>query len=189
MPKSFSLALALLIVLSSMLVACGSNTPAATPQPLPAQPQATQPPMKETVVIKETVQVPVEKTVIVQPTAAPTATPTVTPTVASVAPVVAPKAQPTQAGKLEFTIEFAPSAPRKGDNKVQLTLILHIQGGSKPFQVLEDTIPQTITATQDGVKYTQNWHNCGPDEPHTITVVSADGQKSSQSTMMAYRCE
>jgi len=166
------------------LVGCGAQTPTpAAPTSAPVA-QPTLPPVKETVIVKETV--PVKETVIVQPTAAPTATPTATPTRAP-GRVVAPT--PTPAGKLEFTIEFGPSAPRKGDNKIQLTVILHIKGGAKPFKALEDNLPQTSTATVDGLQYTRDWHNCGPDEPHTVTVVSADGQQSSQSVMMPFKCQ
>ena len=165
------------------LVGCSSQTPAPAPPTSVPVVQPTLPPVKETVIVKETV--PVKETVIVQPTVAPTATPTATPTPAP-GRVVA--RTPTPAGKLEFTIEFSPSAPRKGDNNIQLTVILHIKGGAKPFKVLEDNLPQKTTATTDGVQYTQNWHNCGFDEPHTVTVVSADGQQSSQSVMMPYRC-
>ncbi len=167
-----------------VLVGCGAQTPTpAAPTSAPVV-QPTLPPVKETVIVKETV--PVKETVIVQPTAGPTATPTTTPTQAP-GRVAAPT--PTPAGKLEFTIEFGPSAPRQGDNKIQLTIILHIKGGAKPFKVFQDNLPQTLTATTDGVRYTQDWHNCGPDEPHTVTLVSADGQQSLQSVMMPYKCQ
>jgi glucose/arabinose dehydrogenase len=165
-----------------LLAACGgtppTQAPAATQPPgQPAQPPAQpgQPPAKETVIIKETVVVPA--------TAAPTATPAATPTAAP-GRVVAP----APAGKPEFTIEFGPSAPRKGDNKIQLTVILHVKGGTKPFKVLEDNIAQKSTATGDGVQYVRDWHNCGPAEPHTVTVVSGDGQQASEKVMMPYNC-
>jgi hypothetical protein len=176
------IALATLMIVA--LVGCGSPTPAPAPPTSAPVVQPPPPPVKETVIVKETV--PVKETVIVQPTAALTATPTATPTRAP-GQVVARTATP--AGTLEFTIEFSPSAPRQGDNKVQLTLILHIKGGAKPYKVLEDNLAQKTTATTDGAKYTQDWHNCTPDEPHTVTVVSADGQQSSQSVMMPYRCQ
>ena len=166
------------------LVGCGSPTPAPAPATSAPVVQPALPPVKETVIVKETV--PVKETVVVQPTAVSTATPTATPTRA---PDRVVARTPTPASKLEFTIEFSPSAPRQGDNKLQLTLILHIKGGAKPFKALEDNLPQKTTATVDGIQYTQDWHNCTPDEPHTITVVSTDGQQSSQSVMMPYKCQ
>ena len=183
MNKSLSIAVALLLVGSLVLAACAGQSPTQAPAPAqpPAPPQATQPPVKETVVVKETV--PVKETVIVQPTAAPSATPTATPTPAP-GPIVAPK--PTSAGKLEFTIDFAPTTPRKGDNKVQVTMILHITGGATPFQVKEEGILQNVTKRVDGVEYTRDWQNCGFDQPITIIVTSADGQTATLKTVVPY---
>ena len=179
---------AVLVVLA--LVACSSPTPTAAPAPQatnapaapaqPAQPAATQPPVKETVIVKETVVVP--------PTTAPTVTPTATAT-ARPGGVVAPK--PTSAGKLDLTVDFGPSAPRSGDNKVQVTVILHVIGGVPPFQAQQDGIAQKVTKRVDGVQYVLDWHNCGVDEPHTFTVISADGQTASLKAMIpygAYKC-
>ena len=178
---------AALLVLT--LVACGSPSPTAAPPPqatsapaAPAQPAATQPPVKETVIVKETV--------VVQPTAAP-ATPTAAPTAtATAAPttkpgaVVVPKA--TSAGKLDATVDFAPSAPRSGDNKVQVTVILHITGGAPPFQVKEEGVPQTVTKRVDGVEYVRPWRDCGFNFPVTIIITSADGQTFTLPTEVPY---
>lgn len=178
---------AVLVVLA--LVACSSPTPTAAPAPQatnvpaaptqPAQPAATQPPVKETVIVKETV--------VVQPTAAPTVTPTATATAkprGAVAPKPTPK--PTSAGKLDFTVEFGPSAPRSGDKKVQVKMILHITGGAPPFQVKEEGIPQTVTERIDGVEYVRNWQNCGFNQPVTILVTSADGQTATVAIEIPY---
>ena len=166
MPKPLSIVFALLLVSSLVLTACAG--PAPTQAPAPAQPPA-QPPVKETV--------------IVQPTAASSATPTATPTPVP-GPVVAPK--PTSAGKLEFTVDFAPTAPRKGDNKVQVTMILHITGGATPFQVKEEGVLQNVTKRVDGVEYTRDWQNCGFNQPITIIVMSADGQTATVKTEVPY---
>jgi len=195
MPKSLFLVLALLIAGSLVLTACGAQAPTQAPAPPaqpPAQPQATLPPVKETVVVKETV--PVKETVIVQPTAAATATPTATPTAAPTAAPgqVAPK--PKSTGKLEFTSELAPSTPRKGDNKIQLTVVLHIKGGAKPFKVQESGKQQTLKVRLDNaaeyvVEYTREWHNCNEPDPQTITVISADGQSASEKIVFPYNCQ
>jgi len=125
-------------------------------------------------------------TVVVQPTAVPaTATATMTPTATAGAVYVPPK--PTSAGKLEFTLEFAPTK-RKGDNKIQLTVILHITGGAPPFQVLEEGKQQVLTTRVDGVQYTREWHNCGETEPVTIVLISGDGQKASRAIILPYDC-
>ena len=165
--------IAVLVVLT--LVACGSPAPTAAPAPqatsapgAPAQPAATQPPVKETVVIKETVVVEPTKVSTVTPTAAATAKP---------GAVVVPKA--TSAGKLDFTADFAPSTPRSGDNKVQVTVVLHITGGAPPFQVKEEGVQQNVTKRVDGVEYVRPWQNCGVDQFVTIIVSSADGQTAS----------
>jgi len=173
------------------LVACGSPSPTAAPPPpppatsapaAPAQPAPTQPPVKETVIVKETV--------VVQPTAAP-ATPTTAPTAtATAAPtakpgaVVVPKA--TSAGKLDATVDFAPSEARSGDNKIQVKVILHITGGAPPFQVKEEGVQQTVTKRADGVEYVRQWQNCGFNFPVTIIITSADGQTFTLATEIPY---
>jgi hypothetical protein len=111
----------------------------------------------------------------------PTATATTAPRPAATATPSSP------AAKLDFTqeeITFSLSPKRKGDDKVQLTIALHPKGGREPFSfVLDDaTTYQGLTATFD-------WHNCGPGEPHTIVVVSGDGQRSkSIGIMFPYDC-
>jgi hypothetical protein len=161
-----------------VLAACSAKaTPAPSNPSVP--PASTLPPVVETVVVKETV--------VVEPTVMPTeaATATITPTVGTTKSV-APK--PTSAGKLEFTIEFSPSAPRKGDNKVQLTMILHVTGGAPPFSVQEDEngIFLPVTKRADGVQYTRDWQSCNQGDPHSISVFSGDGQKSTVKTMLPY---
>ena len=115
------------------------------------------------------------------PTAGPTTTSTVTAT-ATVTPTNARRAMPTSTqspasdAPLDFTkddIEYAPSALSTGDRKIQLTIRLKPKGGTSPFSLLLDS-----TTLVDGLTYTFDWHNCGENEPHTVVVLSADGQKS-----------
>ncbi len=115
------------------------------------------------------------------PTAEPTTTSTVTAT-ATVTPTATRRAvsvstQPAAPGApLDFTkddIEYAPSAPRASDHKIQLTIRLKPKGGTPPFSLLLDS-----TTLVNGLTYTFDWHNCGENEPHTVVVLSADGQKS-----------
>jgi hypothetical protein len=115
------------------------------------------------------------------PTAGPTTTSTVT-TTATLTPTATRRAvsvstQPPASGApLDFTqdnIEYAPSAPRTGDRKIQLTIRLKLKGGTPPFSLLLDGATQV-----DGLTYTFDWHNCGESEPHSVVVLSADGQKS-----------
>ena len=159
---------AVLLVLASL--ACSSSTPTAAPAPqatsapsVPAQPAATQLPVKETVVV----------TAVVQPTTTPTATPTAT---AAAKPGVVATQVPAQGAPLDFTaddIEYGPSAPRKGDSKIQLTITLHPKGGVPPFKFNLDGVTEV-----NGLTYTFDWHNCNQSEPHTIILMSADGQKT-----------
>jgi len=156
---------AVLLVLASL--ACSSSTPTVVPAPqatsVPAQPAATQPLAKETVVV----------TVVVQPTTTPTATPTAT---ATARPAAVATKSPAQGAPLDFTsedIEYGPSAPRKGDSKIQLTITLHPKGGVPPFKFNLDGVTEV-----DGLTYTFDWHNCNQSEPHTIVLMSADGQKT-----------
>jgi hypothetical protein len=176
--KSLHLRVALMAAAMSVvlaLAACSSKPAAPTAPPAPAATTAPSAPDSQ----------PTSAPTQPQPTTAPTiaATTIVTPT-ATPGKGVVPK--PTSAGKLDFTIEFGPSAPRQGDNKVQVTIILHITGGAPPFQVQEDGMQQKVTKRVDGVEYVRDWHNCGLDEPHTFTVISADGQKASLKTMIPY---
>jgi hypothetical protein len=115
------------------------------------------------------------------PTAGPTSTSTVTAT-ATVTPTATRRAmsvtpQPSASGALlDFTkddIEYAPSAPSSGDRKIQLTIRLKPKGGTSPFSLLLDG-----TTRVDGLTYTFDWHKCGESEPHSVVVLSADGQKS-----------
>jgi hypothetical protein len=83
---------------------------------------------------------------------------------------------PASGAPLDFTkddIEYAPSAPSSGDRKIQLTIRLKPKGGTPPFSLLLDGTTQV-----DGLTYTFDWHNCGVSEPHSVVVLSADGQKS-----------
>jgi len=172
------------------LAACGASAP--TPTPLPTIPPTVTkeppPPPTSTSALTNTPQ-PDATSTRVQPSATPaeTNTPVPSPT-ATRRQVVAPP-KPTSAGVLEFTLEFGQSAPRKGDDKVQMTVILHIKGGAPPFQVLEDNIPQDTSKTIDGLQYVRDWHDCKPADPHTITLVSGDGQQTSQAVMVPYTCQ
>ena len=159
---------AALLVLASL--ACSSSTPTVAPAPqatsapaAPAQPVATQPPVKETVVV----------TIVVQPTTTSTATP---PATATAKPGVVATKAPAQGAPLDFTpedIEYGPSAPRKGDNKIQLTITLHPKGGVPPFKFNLDGVTEV-----SGLTFTFDWHNCNQSEPHTIILMSADGQQT-----------
>jgi hypothetical protein len=83
---------------------------------------------------------------------------------------------PASGAPLDFTqddIEYAPSAPRAGDRKIQLTIRLKPKGGTSPFSLLLDG-----TTRVDGLTYTFDWHKCGESEPHSVVILSADGQKS-----------
>lgn len=169
--------------------ACGTSTPA--PSAPTAQPAPTLPPVKETVIVKETVK----ETVIVQPTAARSATSTATftptPTITrrAVAPVPAKTVAP--GGKLDFTaddIEYK-VVQRKEDKKAQLTIILHPKGGVPPFSFVIDPGARIETPVK-GLTYTFDWHNCGETEPHTIVLMSADGQKTKpMGFIYPYVCE
>jgi hypothetical protein len=189
MSKPLSIVFALLLISSLVLTACASQPPTQAPtQPLP---QATQPAVKETVVVKETVMV--KETVIVQPTVAPSATPTATSMArSSAAPVQAVATKtPAPGGKLDFTlddIEYAPSGPRKGDRKIQLTITLRPKGGVPPYSFVID--PGQVETRINGLTYTFDWHNCGETEPHSIVLYSSDGQKVGPvSFMFDYKCE
>jgi hypothetical protein len=127
-------------------------------------------------------------TVVVAPTEAP-ATTSPTPTATKAPAPARTRPTPTSAGPLEFSLEFGQSQPRKGDNKVQMTVIAHIRGGVPPYQIMEDQTVQASTPRVDGVEYVRDWHDCSPQEPHTISVLSADGQASTQSVMLPYMCE
>jgi hypothetical protein len=159
---------AVLLALASL--ACSTSIPTAAPAlqatsvpSVPAQPAATQLPVKETVVV----------TAVVQPTTTPTATPTAT---ATAKPGAVATKVPAQGAPLDFTtedIEYGPSAPRKGDSKIQLTITLHPKGGVPPFKFNLDGVTEV-----SGLTYTFDWHNCNQSEPHTIILMSADGQKT-----------
>jgi hypothetical protein len=104
-----------------------------------------------------------------------TATATLTPTAARRA-MSTPTQSPASGAPLEFTIddiEYAPSAPRAGDRYIQLTIRLKPKGGTEPFSLLLDGATQV-----DGLTFTFDWHKCGESEPHSVAVLSADGQKS-----------
>jgi hypothetical protein len=100
----------------------------------------------------------------------------------------APTRPPVQGAPLEFTaddIEYAPSAPRTGDRKIQLTIRLKPKGGTPPYSFLLDGATRV-----NGLAFTFDWHNCGESEPHTILLMSADGQKSNAvGFMYPYPCQ
>jgi hypothetical protein len=104
--------------------------------------------------------------------------------------VVATK-PPARGAKLEFTaddIEYAQTPPRKGDNKVQVTITLHPKGGVAPYYFVLDPGGSVETKVK-GLTFTFDWHNCGQSEPHSIILYSADGQKVGPvSFMYDYRC-
>jgi len=186
--RLLNLALAMLI-----LAALACQVQPATPQaPAPnetALPPDTQPPPALTTVpttVPATAQFP---TVVPLTTDTPTVTPggTLTPTVAATRPRPATATPSTPAAKLEFTeeeITFSLSPKRKGDDKVQLTITLHPKGGREPFSFVLDN-----AVTYQGLTATFDWHNCGPGEPHSIIVISGDGQKSKAvGIMFPYDC-
>ena len=159
------------------------------PLPQTATPQATG--------VPPTIQVPHDPTATLIaapatlqfPTVVPLATNTVTAT-PSISVIASPTVTATPSGpaaKLEFTLDdinFSLSPKRKGDNKVQLTITLHPRGGREPFSFVIDN-----AFTYPGLSATLDWHNCGPGEPHSITVVSGDGQKSNPiGIMFPYDC-
>ncbi len=131
-----------------------------------------------------TVQAP-QPTAVLTPTPSPTAQLTTTSTVTvttTLTPTTARQAtsistQPAAPGApLKLTkddIEYAPSAPSAGERKIQLTIRLKPKGGTPPFSLLLDGAIRV-----DGLTYTFGWHNCGESEPHSVVVLSADGQKS-----------
>jgi len=183
--------LALVSVLAVLTAsACGTSTPA--PSAPTAQPAPTLLPVKETIIVKETVIV--RETVIAQPTQAPsaTSTATLTPMPASTRAVApAPAKTVAPGGKLDFTaddIEYK-AVHRKEDKKVQLTINLHPKGGVPPFSfVIDPGAP--IEKPVKGLTYTFDWHNCGETEPHTIVLMSADGQKAGPvGFIYPYACE
>jgi hypothetical protein len=176
--------LVLVSVLAVLTVsACGTSTP--VPSAPTAQPAPALPPAKETVIVKETV--------VVQPTTAPTVNSTTTATPTATAKGVAPALTKTSVpgGKLDFTtddIEYA-AVQRKSDKKVQLTITLHPKGGVPPFSfVLDPGAP--VEAKIKGLTFTFDWHNCNESEPHTIVLMSADGQKTQPvGFIYPYSCE
>jgi hypothetical protein len=184
--------LALVSVLAVVTVsACGASTPA--PSAPTAQPAPTLPSVKETVTVKETVIV--KETVVVMPTAAPTSTATVTltptPTITRRAVAPAPAKTVAPGGMLDFTaddIEYK-AVQRKEDKKIQLTIMLHPKGGVPPFSfVIDPGAP--VEKPVNGLTYTFDWHNCGETEPHTIVLISSDGQKVGPvGFMYPYPCE
>jgi hypothetical protein len=182
--KLLHLALAMLILatLACQVQQAVPQTPALDQTALPP---ATQPPPAPTTAPAAT-QFP---TVAPLATDTPAVTPgsTLTPTVTVTLPGPATATPSTPAARLEFTendITFSLSPKRKGDDKVQLTITLHPKGGREPFSfVLDNAI------TYQGLTATFDWHNCGPGEPHSLVVISGDGQKSkSVGIMFPYDC-
>ena len=126
-----------------------------------------------------------QSTNVSTPTPLPTAGPTTTSTVTATATLTPTATRRTTSvttpssasgAPLDFTkddIEYAPSAPRAGDRKIQLTILLKPKGGTSPFSLLLDGTIQV-----NGLTYTFDWHKCGESEPHSVVILSADGQKS-----------
>jgi hypothetical protein len=143
------------------------NPPPSAPRTAASTAQATQP------------------TTVLTPTPSPTAQPIAASTVTATATLTATAAKratplSTQSAAsgapLKLTqddIEYAPSAPSAGERKIQLTIRLKPKGGTAPFSLLLDGAIRV-----DGLTYTFDWHNCGQSEPHSVVVLSADGQKS-----------
>jgi len=143
-----------------------NQTPVA-PQTAASTAQTLQPTQVLTATSSPTVQPATASTV--------TATAILTPTAARRA-VSTPTQSPASGTPLDFTkddIEYAPSAPRAGDRNIQLTIRLKPKGGTAPFSLLLDGATRV-----DGLTYTFDWHKCGESEPHSVVVLSADGQKS-----------
>jgi len=157
--------------------AAGSAAPSSGSRSINRTPIAPQ----TAVPTAQTLQPTIVLTTTPSPTTQPTTTSTVTAT-ATLTPTAARRAtpvfiQPAAPGApLDFTmddIEYAPSAPRAGDRKIQLTIRLKPKGGTAPFSLLLDGDTRV-----DGLTYTFDWHKCGESEPHSVVVLSADGQKS-----------
>jgi hypothetical protein len=106
-------------------------------------------------------------------------TPTQSPTPTATAPGRVPTVTAKPSGpvaRLEFTtedIKYSLSPKRKEDSKVQLTITLQPRGGLAPYSFMLDNGPQI-----QGLTYTFPWHNCQQSEPHSIIVMSADGQRT-----------
>ena len=74
---------------------------------------------------------------------------------------------------------------RKTDNKIQLTITLKPRGGVAPFKFNLDGVTDV-----QGLTFTFDWHNCGQNEPHKITLYSADGQTIKDvGFIYPYKCE
>ena len=162
-----------LIALAVAALAC-TSTP--TPTAAPAQPTEA-PTTQATATSAPTSPPTVVPNTPVLPSATPTitATSTITPTPRAQAPTATKPAAPGP--KLTFTaeeIEYS-AVKRKGDNKVQLTITLHPNGGVPPFYFILD--PGTVQTRVSGLSFTFDWHNCGQSEPHSLMLYSADGQK------------
>lgn len=118
-------------------------------------------------------------TPLVTSTLAPTpgGSPTVTATVRAPGGSLTATAAPSgPVAKLQFTLDdlrYSLSPRRRPDSKVQMTITLYPRGGLAPYSFILDSGPQI-----QGLTYTFDWHNCGETEPHSIVVMSADGQQS-----------
>jgi hypothetical protein len=127
-------------------------------------------------------------TPIATSTLVPTSTQSPTPTTSAPGRVPTVTAKPSgPVARLEFTeddIRYSLSPKRKEDGKVQLTITLQPRGGLAPYSFTLDNGPQI-----QGLTYTFGWHNCQQSEPHTIVVISADGQRTkSVGFMFPYDC-
>jgi len=151
----------------------------------PAEPQTTTPsePSTPPTVVPNTSVLPTA-------TLIPTATVTMTPTTAPARSVPVATKTPAQGAKLDFTaddIEYALSAQRREDKKVQLTITLHPKGGVPPYSFVLDL--GSVETRINGLTFTFGWHNCNESEPHSIVLYSADGQKSKAvSFIPPYNC-
>lgn len=66
-----------------------------------------------------------------------------------------------------------------------MTVVFHPRGGLAPFSYILDSGPQ-----MPGLTHTFDWHDCDRTEPHTVVIISADGQRSkAEGFMFPYDCE
>ncbi len=168
-----TIALAVWLLTLAVLACQSQPLPATAPVQVAPSPSST-PPVGGTTF--PTVTPIVTSTLIPTPGESPTATVTIS------APGRVRVATATPSGpaaKLQFTvddIEYSLSPKRKGDSKVQLTITLRPKGGLPPYSFVLD--PGANETKINGLTFTFDWHNCGQGEPHTIVLISADGQRS-----------
>ena len=167
-----------MLVLAALACQTPEPPPATPPIQVSPSPFSTQPPSAPFPTV----------TPIATSTLAPTPTESPSPTASAPGRVPTVTAKPSgPAARLEFTVDdirYSLSPKRKEDGKVQLTVTLQPRGGLAPYSFMLDNGPQI-----QGLTYTFGWHNCQQSEPHTVVVISADGQRTkSVGFMFPYDC-